>query len=207
MSNILACLGWTEWRGIFLSHIHKDHSESNASYLFQWKLQQIWRVQSHCLVVQILIYKALFFNIIIPISSIFLSAINRILLAALIKTCTSGGDHCFCFHYWNASSTTSLCSHLLFALHQCSASMNVNGCHFSTWRNSVSALCFICTCEMLIYQTASLLPSVTQQQNEMEYWQEGSTSTSIPSTSTSDVVGQYKTGGITSGQALIKHII
>jgi len=34
-----------------------------------------------------------------------------------------------------------------------------------------------------------LLPSVIQQQHVMEYWWEGSTSTAIPPTSTSDVVG------------------
>jgi len=38
-------------------------------------------------------------------------------------------------------------------------------------------------------QTAPLLPSATQQQNAMEYWWEGSTSTAIPQTFTSDVVG------------------
>mgnify|MGYP001853016420 CR=1 FL=1 len=41
----------------------------------------------------------------------------------------------------------------------------------------------------------------------MEYWWEGSTSTAIPQTFTSDVVGQYnKIGGITFRAALIKYI-
>jgi len=46
-------------------------------------------------------------------------------------------------------------------------------------------------CQVPYYQTAPLLPSVSQQQNIMEYWQEGSVSTIIPPTSTSDVMGQY----------------
>jgi len=51
---------------------------------------------------------------------------------------------------------------------------------------------------MLFCQTAPLLPSVTQQQNAMEYWWEDSTSIAIPPTSTSDVVVQHnKTGDIT----------
>ena len=38
----------------------------------------------------------------------------------------------------------------------------------------------------------------------MEYWREGSNSTAIPQTSTSDSMGLYdKTGGVTFGAALI----
>jgi len=38
----------------------------------------------------------------------------------------------------------------------------------------------------------------------MEYWQEGSTSTVMPQTSTSNVVGQYhRTGDITFGAAFV----
>jgi len=52
-------------------------------------------------------------------------------------------------------------------------------------------------------QTAPLVPSVTWQQNAMEYWQEDSVSTDIPPISASDVVGQYnKIGGNTFGAAL-----
>ena len=46
-------------------------------------------------------------------------------------------------------------------------------------------------------QTASLLPSITQEQNETEYWWEV-TSTALTPTIASDVVGQLnKVGGIT----------
>jgi len=55
-----------------------------------------------------------------------------------------------------------------------------------------------------ICQNASLLPSVTQQQNAMEYWWEGSTCTTMPPTSTSDVVHQQnKIGGIYFGAIFI----
>ena len=63
-------------------------------------------------------------------------------------------------------------------------------------------------CQMPFCQTASLLPSVTQQQNAMEYWWECSASTAIPPTSTSVITGQRsKIGGITFGASLVKFII
>ena len=58
--------------------------------------------------------------------------------------------------------------------------------------------------QMPFCRPALLLPSVTQQQNVLGYWQEGSTSAATPPTSTSDIMGQHnKTGGITFGAALI----
>ena len=55
-----------------------------------------------------------------------------------------------------------------------------------------------------ICQTAPLLPSVTWQQNVMECWQEGLTSTAIPPTFSADIMGQLnKIGGITFGVALV----
>jgi len=51
---------------------------------------------------------------------------------------------------------------------------------------------------------APLLPSVIQQQNVMEYWQEGSISTAVPPTSASNVMGQNnKIGGITFRESLV----
>ena len=44
---------------------------------------------------------------------------------------------------------------------------------------------------MAFCQSAHLLPSLTQQQNIMGYWWEGSTSTAIPPTSASDTVSQH----------------
>jgi len=46
-------------------------------------------------------------------------------------------------------------------------------------------------CQTSFCQTALLLPSVTQQQNVMEYWWKGSTSAVTPPTYTSDSMGQY----------------
>ena len=61
-------------------------------------------------------------------------------------------------------------------------------------------------CQMPFCQSASLLPAATQQQDVTEDWWEGSTSTVIPPTSTSDVRGHHnKIGGITFGAALIFH--
>ena len=46
-------------------------------------------------------------------------------------------------------------------------------------------------CHTPFCQTALLLPPVTQQLHVMKYWQEGSASTPIPPTSSSDIVGQH----------------
>ena len=57
-------------------------------------------------------------------------------------------------------------------------------------------------------QTVPLLPSVTQQQDVTEYWWEGSVSTAIPPTSTSDIMGQHnKLGGIFSRAALYSTLL
>jgi len=47
-----------------------SHYESNASYLFPWKLQQMQRAQYHYLIEQILSYKTLVFNKVTTISII-----------------------------------------------------------------------------------------------------------------------------------------
>ena len=57
---------------------------------------------------------------------------------------------------------------------------------------------------VICHFVAPLLPPVAWQQNVMEYWQEGSTSTAIPSTSVSDVVDlDDKIGYITFEAAII----
>jgi len=61
---------------------------------------------------------------------------------------------------------------------------------------------------MSFCQSAPLPPSLVQQQNVMEYWQEGSTSAAIPPTFTPDVVSQHhKTGGTTFKAALIQCVM
>ena len=63
---------------------------------------------------------------------------------------------------------------------------------------------FVLLCQMPVCQTAPLLPPVTRQQNVIEYWKKASTSTAMPPTSTSDVVGQHnKMGEISFGAALV----
>ena len=57
---------------------------------------------------------------------------------------------------------------------------------------------------MLFCQTAPPLLFVTQQQNVMKYWWEGSTSTAILPASASNVMGEHsKIAGITFGAALV----
>ena len=71
--------------------------------------------------------------------------------------------------------------------------MNVSGCHF--FPHAVIQLhpfaSYALPCQTPFCQTAPLLPSVTWQENAMEYWWECSDSTGIPPTSTSDAVGQH----------------
>ena len=59
-------------------------------------------------------------------------------------------------------------------------------------------------CQMPFCQTAPLLSSVARQQSLTEYWQEGSTSTDVSTTSASDIVGQHnKIGVINFGENLV----
>ena len=109
--------------------------------------------------------------------------------------------HCHCHHCWNAPPH---CAHIhcWVSINVQQVSTNVHGWHFSAGGDSVTCLCFICTC---IYQTAPLLPSVTWQQNVMGYWWEGSSSTAIPPMSTSDAaVQRRKIGGTAFWAALTK---
>ena len=97
--------------------------------------------------------------------------------------------------------------HPLFGLHQCSASMNeCHGCHFFHMEefSDTPLLHTHFHVRLRSVRPSALLPSVTQQQNVMAYWWEGSTSTAIPPTSIPDIVGQYnKIGSITFGAALV----
>ena len=115
------------------------------------------------------------------------------------------------YHFWNTPLTASLCSHLAFGL--CKLSASIDECQwvqlFSVWRNLMTHLCFIHTSMSHIIQSdCTSAATVTQQQNVMEYHEEGSASTAIPLVSISHVTSQQnKTGGITFRAALIKLII
>ena len=69
-------------------------------------------------------------------------------------------------------------------------------CHTFAW--------YALPCQTPFCQAALLLPPLTQQQHVMEYWWDGSASTIISPTSTSDVMDQCnKIEDITFGAALI----
>ena len=78
------------------THTYVGCSESNASYLFPW------RVQQHYLIEQILISKTLF-NIVTTISYAVLSAMDKNLHTALIEVCIAVQHKTYlshvCHHY------------------------------------------------------------------------------------------------------------
>ena len=120
-------------------------------YLFPWKLQEIHRVQQHYLIFdhyliqQILSYKTLFYKIVTVMNYAFLSAMNYSLHAVLIKICTRGGDTLSPL----LKNTTHHLTVLTFTVgsretfSKCQW-MSV-GAIFSTWRNSMTYIYFICT--------------------------------------------------------------
>ena len=104
--------------------------------------------------------------------------------------------------------TTSLCSHPLLGPRKCLES--IDECQwvssFSTWRNSIPHLRFIHTSmsDAILSDCPSAAICHTAT-NVTEYWWEGSTSTAIPPTSVSDVVGRHgKVGGFSFRAALIQ---
>ena len=107
---------------------------------------------------------------------------------------------------WNAQRAASLCSHTLFSLNNHSA--GIYECQWVPlfWMEEFSSTPllhphFHVRCHTL--RLLPLLPSVTQQQNVMEYWQEGSASTAVPPPFVSDITGQHnKRGSITLRAAL-----
>ena len=96
----------------------------------------------------------------------------------------------------------SLCSQPLFGLSQCSAS--INKCQWVPFSPHGGVQWHTFASYTLPCQTVTLLPSVTLQENIMEYWQEGSSSTTTPPTSTPDITDQHnEIGGVTFEAALI----
>ena len=80
------------------------------------------------------------------------------------------------------------------------------GAIFSTWRNSVPHLCFICpSMSDSILPGCPPLPSVAQKENGMKCLQEGWMPTAMPPISAYDIVGQHNKIGafITFRAALI----
>lgn len=93
-------------------------------------------------------------------------------------------------HCWNTPPIPH-CVHIhcLLSINVQHVSVNVSGCHlFSHGRVQwPSSALYTLPCQVLFCQTAPLQPSVAQQQSAMKNWWEGSSSTAILPTSTSDV--------------------
>ena len=94
-----------------------------------------------------------------------------------------------------------LCAHIHYLVSMWSAT--VDECHWlpffphrgNQWHTFAS---YVLPFQMPFCQTTTLLPSVAWQQYITKYWREGSTSTTIPLTSTSEFMGQHNNvGGIT----------
>ena len=181
-------------------------------YLFQWRQQRIQTAQWYYLMEQILSYQKPSFSTVAE-SCGWTDQDNpcfvvwQLCMAVWNTACIS---HC-CHHCWNTPPSPSLCSHLLFGLHKCSAS--IDECQWvpfflhegMQWHNFAPSTL---PCQTSFCQTTPLLPSVTEQQHGMGYWWEGSASTATSPTSASDVMGQHnKIRGITFGEPIIKYII
>jgi len=174
----------------------------------------------HHLIQQVLSYKTLFANIVTTISCAFLPAVKKCLHAKLVEICMAAWNiaclpHCCC-HCGNTSPTSSLCSYPLFDLHSVFGlqkhSASIDECQWvlSFPYGGIQHHTFAwpaLPCQTSFCQTAPLLLPGTWQQSIMEYWWEGSDSTAITLTSTSDIVGQHnKIGGITFGADLVHFI-
>ena len=109
-------------------------------------------------------------------------------------------EHTIMPHCWNP----------LFGLHKCSVS--ISECQWMQFfpRGGIQCHIFASSalpCQTPYCQSAPLLPSVTWQQNGVEYWWECSASTAISPSSTADVMGQHnKIWGITFRAGLIDYI-
>ena len=129
---------------------------------------------------------------------------NYMMILALLCICTAlikiymgiqntTLSYCCC-HCWNIPPTTSLCSHSPFDLHE--HSTRVSECQWVPffphrgiqWHTSAS---YTLPCQMPFGQSAPLLSYVSRQQNVTEHWWQGSSSTTIPPTSTPYIVGVH----------------
>ena len=96
-------------------------------------------------------------------------------------------------HWLFHSVPPSTALHQLFGLHKSPASTDEHqwvpllhgGIQFLTFAS------YALSYQTPFWETPLLLPSATQQQNVAEYWWEGSTSTAVPPTPTSDAVSLH----------------
>ena len=175
-------------------------SESNASYVFPWKIQQIEPAQGCYLRENSQLQNtACQWSLLVSVhfcqwwtrTCILHSYLSA--LAVVTLSC----------HCWNTPPTSPVHSHPTFGLHKCSASFS--GCQQVPffphrgiqWHTFAS---HALPCWMPFCWTAPLLPFVSQQQNVLEYWWEGSASPTTPPTFPSNVVGWHnEIGGIIFG--------
>ena len=107
-------------------------------------------------------------------SSAFSPAMDASLHDILVTICISRGDSLLLSPLLKTPLTISLCSHPLFGLHQHSSS--VNECQWVPfvprggiqWHTFAS---YALPCQTPFCHAAPLLPSLTQQQHVMKYWQ------------------------------------
>ena len=126
---------------------------------------------------------------------------SKNLHATLIIICPSGGDPLLLSPL--LKHTTHI--HCLISINVHQASTNVNGHNFfpHVGIQLQPFASYTLPCQMPLCQSAPLLPSVTWQQNVMGYRWELATSTAVPPTFASDVMGKHnKIGGITFGASL-----
>lgn len=98
------------------------------------------------------------------------------------------------------------CAHVccLFSTSVQRTQMNVIGCNFFLMEKlSDTFASYTLLCQMVFCQTVPLLPSVTLQQNAMEYWWVASTSIDILPTFTLDNAGHHNTIGVITFGALL----
>ena len=101
----------------------------------------------HCLIEQILSYRALLFSIVTTISYAFLPVMHRNLHVALVTIDPSKGDPLSLLSLLKC--TTHHLTVFTFSIWSSYTFRSVNACQwvpfFSTWRNSMPHLCFRCT--------------------------------------------------------------
>jgi len=162
------------------------------------------------LIEQTISYKTLFFNIVTTSSHAFSPTMKKSLHVKLVKICMvvqnmACSSHCY-FHCRSTLPTASLCSHPLFGLYR--HSVSINECQGVPFFPHGRIQLHIFSSYALPYQTpfcqtALLFPSVAQQQNVTKYCWEGSASTDIPPTSTSDSFDQCNKSGDTTFRAVL----
>ena len=135
---------------------------------------------------------------------------DKLIEALFILCCDAVHGHPDCGFFHIAVTTIKThhplhhCAHIhcLVSINIQQMSVNVSGCHGGIQWHTFSS-CSL-PCQTPFCQTAPLLPSVTRQQNVMQYWWKGSIYTVVLPTSSTDTVGQEnKIGGITFKAATV----